>query len=171
MRFVKQPKDIPVGNIDDLSSSKVPKNRRHSELLPNNMRCIIAGPSGCGKTNLLISLIESENGVKFENLYLCSKTLEQDKYKYLQKILAPIKGVGFYTFTSSEDICPPNKAKRNSVFIFDDMICEKSQNCVRNLFCMGRHYDTDVIYLTQTLTKLNKHLIRDNCNFVVLFKR
>lgn len=171
MRFIKQSKEIPIGNIDEFSSSNEPKERRHSELLPNNLRCIIAGPSGCGKTNLLISLIESENGVKFENLYLCSKTLEQDKYKYLQKILDPIKGVGFYKFTSSEDLCPPSKAKRNSVFVFDDMICERSQNCVRNLFCMGRHYQTDVIYLTQTLTKLNKHLIRDNCNFVILFKQ
>lgn len=129
------------------------------------------GPSGCGKTNLLISLIESENGIKFENLYLCSKTLEQDKYKYLRKILTPIKGIGFHTYTSSDDVIAPNEAKRNSVFIFDDVICDKSQNCVRNLFCMGRHYKTDVIYLTQTLTKLNKHLIRDNCNFVILFKQ
>lgn len=129
------------------------------------------GPSGCGKTNLLISMIESENGIKFENLYLCSKTLEQDKYKYLRKILSPIKGIGFHTYTSSDDVIAPNEAKRNSVFIFDDVICEKSQNCVRNLFCMGRHYQTDVIYLTQTLTKLSKHLIRDNCNFVILFKQ
>lgn len=119
----------------------------------------------------MISLIESENGIKFENLYLYSKTLEQDKYRYLRKILMPIKGVGFHTFTSSEDVIAPHEAKRNSVFIFDDVICDKSQNCVRNLFCMGRHYQTDVIYLTQTLTKLNKHLIRDNCNFVILFKQ
>lgn len=171
MRFIKHSKDIPVSNIDEISSCKKSKHRRHSELLPNNLRCIIAGPSGCGKTNLLISLIESENGMKFENLYLCSKTLEQDKYKYLHKMLSPIKGIGFHTYTSTDDVFAPNEAKRNSVFIFDDVICEKSQNCVRNLFCMGRHYQTDVIYLTQTLTKLNKHLIRDNCNFVILFKQ
>lgn len=171
MRFVKQQIEIPVGNIDEFSSSTEPKSRRHSDLLPNNLRCIIAGPSGCGKTNLLISLIESENGLKFENLYLCSKTLEQDKYKYLQNVLSSVEGVGLYTYTSSEDICSPHEAKRNSIFVFDDMICEKSQKCVRNLFCMGRHYQTDVVYLTQTLTKLNKHLIRDNCNFVILFKQ
>lgn len=85
--------------------------------------------------------------------------------------MEPIKGIGLYTFSSTEDMITPNKAKRNSVFVFDDVICERSQNCVRNLFCMGRHYQTDVIYLTQTLTKLNKHLVRDNCNFVILFKQ
>lgn len=86
-------------------------------------------------------------------------------------MLTPIKGIGYHTFSSSDDMIAPNEAKRNSVFIFDDVICEKSQNCVRNLFCMGRHYQSDVIYLTQTLTKLSKHLIRDNCNFVILFKQ
>lgn len=167
MRYVKQSVEIPIKNIDEFSS----KERRHSTLLPNNLRCIIAGPSGCGKTNLLISLIDSENGVKFENLYVYSKTLDQDKYKYLHKMLSPIKGVGYYTFSSSEDVIAPHEAKRNSVFVFDDVICDKNQNHVRNLFCLGRHYQTDVIYLTQTLKKLNKHLIRDNCNFVILFKQ
>lgn len=157
--------------MDDFSGGSKSKKRRHSEILPNNLRCIIAGPSGCGKTNLLISLIESENGIKFENLYLYSKTLEQDKYKYLERILMPIKGIGYHTFSSSDDVIAPNEAERNSVFIFDDVICDKKQDYVRNLFCMGRHYQTDVIYLTQTLTKLNKHLIRDNCNFAVLFKQ
>lgn len=171
MRFVKQAVDIPVRNLDEITSSNKPKEKRHGPLLPNNLRCIIAGPSGCGKTNLLISLIESENGLKFENLYIYSKTLEQDKYKYLKEILSPIKGIGYHTSTSTEDVIAPNEAKRNSVFIFDDVICDDNQNNVRNLFCMGRHYQTDVIYLTQTFTKLNKHLIRDNCNFLILFKQ
>lgn len=171
MRFIKQAVEIPVKNIDEVSSANESKERRHSVLLPNNLRCIIAGPSNCGKTNLLLSLIESENGLKFENLYVFSKTLEQDKYKYLKKMLEPIKGIGYHTFTSSEDVIAPHEAKRNSVFVFDDVICDKNQSCVRSLFCMGRHYQTDVIYLTQTLTKLSKHLIRDNCNFVVLFKQ
>lgn len=103
MRFIKQSMDIPIKNLDEFSLEKDSEKRRHSDLIPNSLRCIIAGPSGCGKTNLLISLIESENGIKFENLYLCSKTLEQNKYKYLQKILDPIKGVGFYTFSSADD--------------------------------------------------------------------
>lgn len=171
MRFVKQSIEIPVGNIDEYSFGNKPKEIRHSELLPNNLRCIIAGPSSCGKTNLLISLIESENGLKFENLYIYSKTLNQDKYQYLQTILAPIEGIGYYTFSSSDDVIPPNKAKRNSVFVFDDMICDKSQESVRNLFCLGRHHQTDVIYLTQSLVKLNKNLIRENANFVILFKQ
>lgn len=43
MRFITHSKDIPVGNIDDFSSCQKTKEKRHSELLPNNLRCIIAG--------------------------------------------------------------------------------------------------------------------------------
>lgn len=93
MHFVKNSTDIPIKNIDEFSSDNKSKEKRHSAILPNYLRCIIAGPSGCGKTNLLISLIESEHGIKFENLYIYSKTLEQPKYKYLESILSLIKGI------------------------------------------------------------------------------
>ncbi|KYN16041.1 hypothetical protein ALC57_11710 [Trachymyrmex cornetzi] len=31
------------------------------------------GPSNCGKTNVLISLLESTHGVRFENVYTCTR--------------------------------------------------------------------------------------------------
>lgn len=45
MRFAEQPIDIPVGNMDERTSmnASASKTKRHSELLPNNLRCIIAG--------------------------------------------------------------------------------------------------------------------------------
>lgn len=174
MRFVKQRIEIPVRNNDMrtcTSSNTIPK--RHSELLPNNVRCIIAGPSGCGKTNVLLSLIESANGLKFENIYIYCKTLDQDKYKYLSEILQPIKGVGFYTFASSEKVLDTSQMKKNSLIIFDDVINDSAINrgVVRNIFTMGRHRCIDVVYLVQSYTKLSKHLIRDNCNFTILFRQ
>lgn len=171
MHFVKHASEIPVKNFDQFIAANKPKERRHGPLLPNNIRCIISGPSGCGKTNVLMSLIESKNGLKFENLYIYSKTLGQDKYRYLHDMLKPIKEIGFYTFSSTDDVLAPNEAKRNSIFIFDDVICDKNQDSVRNLFCMGRHYQTDIFYLTQTFTKLSKHLIRDNSNFLIIFRQ
>lgn len=157
--------------MDEVTSKSKLKDRRHSELLPNSIRCIIAGPSNCGKTNLLLSLIESEHGLKFENIYIYSKTLEQDKYKYLKDILEPIKEIGFYTFSSSDKVIPPNVAKINSIIIFDDVICDKNQENIKNYYCLGRHHNIDSFYLTQTYARVSKHLIRDNCNFLVLFRQ
>lgn len=126
-----------------------------------------------GKTNVLLSLIESENGLKFENLYLYCKTLDQDKYKYLSEVLRSIDGIGFYTFTSSENVLDPSEMKKNSLVVFDDVINDSGINrgIVRNIFTLGRHRCIDVVYIVQSYTKLNKHLIRDNCNFVILFKQ
>lgn len=118
-----------------------------------------------------MSLIESENGLKFENIYIYSKTLEQDKYEYLRRILKPLKEIGLYTFSASEKVIPPNAAKKNSIFIFDDVICDKKQENIRNYFCLGRHRNIDCFYLTQTYTRIDKHLIRDNCNFLILFRQ
>lgn len=173
MRFVEQKLKIPIRNNDISTSTSDNAPKRHSELLPNNVRCIISGPSACGKTNVLLSLIESENGLKFENLYLYCKTLDQDKYKYLQEILRPIKDVGFYKFSSSENVLDPSQMKKNSLIVFDDVINDSGINrgVVRNIFTLGRHRCIDVVYLVQTYTKLNKHLIRDNCNLIILFRQ
>ena len=61
MRFEKQAIEIEVRNNDNHAQEK--QKPIHSKLLPSNVRAIIAGPSGCGKTNVLLSLIESKNGL------------------------------------------------------------------------------------------------------------
>lgn len=173
MQFVKQQTSLPIKNVeDDLLSSKAKKKKkkRHSDLLPNSIRCIICGPSNSGKTNVLLCLVENPNGLRFENVYVYSKTLEQEKYRYLESILKPIKGMGYYTFSANDQVIPPSKAKPNSIIIFDDVICD-NQNNIREYFCMGRHRGIDCFYLSQTYTRIPKHLIRDNANFLILFKQ
>lgn len=169
MQFIKQHLSLPVENVDYKLQSP-PLVKRHGFLFPNSIRCIICGPSGCGKTNTLIALLTNPNGLRFENIYIFSKTLDQDKYKYLETILKPIQGMGYYTFSLNDDVIPLNKTKRNSIFIFDDVICDK-QNNIKAYFCMGRHRNVDCFYLTQTYTHIPKHLIRDNTNFILLFKQ
>ena len=168
MRLVKQHKNILIRNIDSCTNAN--SNIRHSSLLPNSIRALIVGPSNCGKTNVMIGLLESPNGLKFENIYLYSKSLYQPKYEYLQKLISPIKGMGYYTFSDNESVIPPDEAKNNSVMIFDDVACEK-QNNIRAYFCMGRHKNVDSFYLCQTYTRIPKHLVRDNANMIIMFKQ
>ncbi|KAI8123407.1 hypothetical protein CVS40_6010 [Lucilia cuprina] len=168
MRLVKQHKNISIRNID--SSMHTDSKIRHSSLLPNSIRALVVGPSNCGKTNVMIGLIESPNGLKFENIYLYSKSLYQPKYEYLKSLISPIRGMGYYTFSDNESVISPDKAKINSIMIFDDVACEK-QNNIRAYFCMGRHKNVDSFYLCQTYTRIPKHLIRDNANMIVMFKQ
>lgn len=82
MQFIKQSTSLPVKNVErNFAKPSLKRKKRHGSLLPNTIRCLICGPSNCGKTNVLISLIEDPNGLRFENVYVFSKTLNQEKYK------------------------------------------------------------------------------------------
>ncbi|KYQ47387.1 hypothetical protein ALC60_13589 [Trachymyrmex zeteki] len=144
MRFVRM---IKVTNLD--GKVRIDKEmRKHSSMLPTSIRTIVCGPSNCGKTNVLVSLLESPHGVRFENVYVYSKSLQQPKYQYLTNLLTPIEEIGYFTFSNNSDVIPPNEALPNSIFIFDDVACDK-QNAIREYFAMGRHAHVDCFYLCQ----------------------
>lgn len=168
MKIVKQHTILSVKN-HDISETKLQPSR-HGELFPNTVRAIIAGPSGSGKTNILLSLIFDKNGLKFENVYVYSKSLFQQKYQLLQTVLKSIKGIGYFPYDEDAKIVDPFNARPNSIFVFDDVACDK-QNIIRCYFCMGRHRNIDCFYLCQTYTRIPKHLIRDNANFLILLQQ
>ncbi|KYM80429.1 hypothetical protein ALC53_09127 [Atta colombica] len=64
--------------------------------------------SNCGKTNILINLLKSPHGIRFENVYVYSKSLQQPKYQYLENLLAP-KEISYFTF-SNNNVLLPNEA-------------------------------------------------------------
>lgn len=167
MNFIKHPVSL---DICEVISQKQSNFVRHSQLLPNSIRCIICGPSNCGKTNVIISLLFHENGLKFKNVYLYSKTIFQAKYQLLENVLQRVPEVSYFPFNDSDQVIHPNDALPNAIFIFDDVACENQSN-IRNYFSMGRHNLIDCFYLTQTYSKIPKQLIRDNVNFLIVFKQ
>lgn len=171
IQITRQRVKLPINNVEVLDGNKNIKTyHKHGELLPNSIRCLICGPSSCGKTNVIISLLESPNGLHFENVYVYAKSLFQPKYVYLKRLLSTIKDIGCFMFSSNENVIPLESVKPNSIFIFDDVICDK-QNNIRTYFCMGRHKGVDCFYLSQSYAHIPKHLIRENANFLVLFRQ
>lgn len=168
MKLKKQNDTFTVNNV--LEKVEFKRSSRHGPLLPPSIRCIICGPSNCGKTNLMFSLLTESNGLKFANVYLYSKSLEQPKYKLLIKILSGIPEIGCFAFENSGDVLSPSEARPDSVIVFDDVACD-DQGSIRAYFSMGRHRGVDCFYLTQTYTRIPKHLLRDNANLIVLFKQ
>ncbi len=166
-QMVKLPiTEIPASN----TSTEMNIRKRHGVLLPSSIRGIICGPSNCGKTNVLLNLIYDPNGLVFENIYLYSKSLYQPKYQELEQVLSKCPEIGYYPFGDNDSVISPDEAEENSIFIFDDVACEQ-QNHIRSYFCMGRHKNVDSLYLTQTYSRIPKHLVRDNANFLVLFRQ
>lgn len=161
---------LPVINFDSVVSKNDEKSKRHGPLLPNTIRAVFCGPSNCGKTNALLSLIVHPNGLRFVNIYVYSKSLNQPKYQFLQELVKPLTGMNYYPFSDNDEVVSVDDAKADSLFIFDDVACEK-QNNIKAYFCMGRHKNVDSFYLCQSYARIPKHLVRDNMNFLVLFKQ
>ncbi|KAL4153872.1 hypothetical protein QTP88_001705 [Uroleucon formosanum] len=88
----------------------------------------------------------------------------------LSDILSEINGIQLFTFYENEKVIAPEEALPNSVFIFDDIISE-NQKIARTYFSRARHNLIDVCYLAQSYSKVLKPLLRDNANFIVLFKQ
>lgn len=171
MRFKEHAMKLPVINFDELAQRNIEKSeKRHGDLLPNSVRAVICGPSNCGKTNTLLALITHPHGLRFENVYVYSKSLNQPKYQFLKRLLESVKGVRYFPFNDHEQVIKPEDAYPNSIMIFDDVACEKQDN-MRAFFCMGRHRDVDCFYLCQTYARIPKHLIRDNTNLLILFRQ
>lgn len=172
MKFVQQRSKLNIINLDKLvnQNKKFKTNRKHGELLPENIRCIICGPSNCGKTNVLLNLLFSPKGLFFENIYIFSKSLFQPKYKFLQCVLEEMNEIGYFPFTDNEHVPFPTTVKTNSIMIFDDITCEK-QNNVKNYFSMGRHMNIDSFHICQTYSFIPKQLVRDNVNLLIVFQQ
>lgn len=173
MRLEKQSESLTIENLDKFNQF-APNKWKHSLFFPRrHLRMLIIGQSGAGKTNALIGMIGHPNGLRFENIYIYSRSLHQPKYEYLRSILKPIQEIGYYEFsTLDEKVLPPSKVKPNSIYIFDDIRCDKRNIAhIRDYFTMGRHFGVDVIMLSQSYTVIPKHLIRENVNFLMLFKQ
>lgn len=173
IRLKRQKCRLNVENFDKMINDEKhchPTDRRHSQLLPNHIRCLAVGPSNCGKTNALFNLLFDINGLRFSNIYLFSKSLFQPKYKFLEKEVSRLGNIGYYPFTDNDDVIPPEETEPNSIMIFDDVITEKQRNITR-YFTMGRHKNVDVFYLSQTYSKIPKQLVRDNANLLLVFRQ
>lgn len=169
MREEKQKLQLPIRNHDDICESA--EYSRHGDLLGSDIkRGLVVGASGCGKTNVMISLLEHQNGLRFENVYLYCKSLNQPKYQYLRTLLKPLKEIGYFEYANGDEIIAPGEIKSNSIIIFDDIVC-CNQSIIRDYFCFGRHNKADCFYLCQTYSSIPKQLIRDNANFLIIFKQ
>ena len=165
MEFEDLASSIDILNIPCLEDREIEKN---GDCLPKNIRCIIVGNPGAGKTNLLLSLLISENGLKFRNLYVFSRTLFQKKYKFLEKVIRSIPGMKFQTFSNNEDLIKHEEIEKDSVLVIDD-INDENRETMREFLTMSRHENIDLFFIGHTFSLICKHSCRDNANLICLF--
>jgi len=74
MKFMRQSQTIKVINVDNKVQTEK-EVHKHGNMLPISIRGVICGPSNYSKTNVLISLLENSHGLRFENVYMYSKSV------------------------------------------------------------------------------------------------
>ena len=171
-------------------------NRKNSNILPKSIRGLIVGKSGCGKTNLLLNLLLKPELLDYNKLFVYGKSLFQPKYKILQcgfnnnldkeciynifnhrkdikdKDIDPYKLIKEIGETYSKDIKDPKELNSidKNLMIFDDVLLEKQNKC-NDFYTRGRHSNVDCFYLSQNYFRLTRQTIRENSNFICLFKQ
>lgn len=140
---------------------------------PQPLRALIVGSSGSGKTTLVWNII-TKDWLNFTNLYIFTKSIDQEVYQKLQEIysLCEIelgKKIAFF-FSNCEEIISVDECKSNSLIIFDDCILEE-QSKIKEFFVRGRHKNISCIYLSQCYSMVDLRVIRNNLNFICIFKQ
>ena len=171
MKFLKQKVVTDIENFEKVYGFDTNEVQHNGALFPNNMRCLLIGQSGCGKTNTLIALLLKEWGTTLRNVYIYTQTLEQKKYQLLDNVIKLIPELSMTVFSSESPIVPED-CEKFSTIIFDDIYGsgEKNHDIVRQFFSRGRHRALNCYYIGQSYCKIPRHLIRDNANFIILFK-
>ena len=75
-----------------------------------------------------------------------------------------------FFYNNCEDIIPVDDCEPNSLIVFDDCILEQ-QNRIKEYFVRGRHKNISCIYLSQSFTMVDVKTIRNNLNFLCIFKQ
>ena len=117
----------------------------------NNNRTLMIGFSNCGKTFLMNHFLFQ----KQELIFILTKSLNQNP---------DIKA-------QTSDEIEPLENYENSTVVSDDMLLSKQESNIDLFFTRGRHYKTDINYISRSYFHLPKNTIRNNSNIIVFVKQ
>lgn len=177
--MVNNSNTFQIVNFDDICTNDENKKEKKCCFMPNHpFRMLMCGGSGSGKTNVLINMITQF--LDFDKIYIYTKHVDQDKYKWLKDFFDTLEAdadikqsadLPIAVFQSHVSKMVPldklNKDKRNLI-IFDDLLLEKDQKPMIEMYIRGRHKNASVIYLSQSYFSTPKD-IRLNCTTFVIF--
>jgi hypothetical protein len=145
--------------------------------LNHPFRMVIVGASGAGKTQLVVHILSKMRNT-FANVHIYTRNKDEPIYTWLSDQipsgLTIKEGIDeLPTLQKNKDgiVKGFEKADEQSLVIFDDLVLEKQQDKIQEMFIRGRKIagGISIMYLTQSYFKVPK-LIRINCSYVILKK-
>ena len=148
-----------------------PNFDEHNIQIP--FRMLIISYSGGGKTNFLLNLLHKFSDT-FNNILLVTRNKHEQLYEYLESKLDKDELTiqeGLEEFNKMNLDQKYKDKSKQSLIIFDDMVQERDQTAIEELWLRGRKLGGSVscIYLSQSYFETPKFL-RSNSNYIVLKK-
>lgn len=136
--------------------------------LKHPLRMCVVGGSGSYKTGIVMNILEKMNGT-FEYIFLFTANLNEPLYDYLQEN----ENVDVYEGLDELGTIPFDDLDGQTLVIFDDLVLEKKQKGIEELFIRGRkmaqNEGISIIYLSQVYYKIPRS-IRLNTTMFILKK-
>lgn len=157
---------------------KTYKNPHYEDHKLNHpFRMVIVGASGAGKTQLVVHILSKMRNT-FANVYIYTKNKDEAIYQYLEDkipsglvIKEGLDEVPNLQKDKNGVIKGFEKADEQSLVVFDDIVLERDQSKIEQMFIRGRKIagGISIMYLTQSYFKVPK-TIRINCTYIILKK-
>ena len=171
---VVKPKSTDIINFYELDDVKCfqkeshnPNYDSHKITVPMRMLCI--GASGSGKSNTVLNII-SQFSDTFNHIKLFLKNKEEPLYQYLEQKIPERDQLEIFEGLDELNKLDLNKAfKGQTLIIFDDIVLEKDQHQIEQLYIRGRKLGVSCIYLSQSFYNIPRK-IRLQCNYIILRK-
>mgnify|MGYP004002401209 CR=1 FL=1 len=133
-----------------------------------SFRGIVIGATGSGKTNFLMNFISKMKNT-FNHIYIYTRAEEALYNFFISQIPKDLLTV-HYSLDELKNFSE-DKYYGQSLMILDDMVNEKDQTCIQEMFIRGRKIagGISLLYLTQSYFKVPK-IVRSQCQYVFILK-
>jgi hypothetical protein len=133
-------------------------------------RMLVIGSSGSGKTNVIVNLIQQMENT-FHNIYIYTRAKGEPLYQFLESRIPP-EFLKIEEGLDSFNKLDPNKAydkTKQTLIVFDDLVLEKDQSKITELFIRGRKLGVSLIYISQSYYRI-PITIRGQSTYLILKK-
>ena len=146
---------------------------KHVHNIDIPFRLLIIAATGGGKTNALMNLLYQFRDT-YNHILLVTRNKSEQLYEYLESKLDKDEleiqeGLDQFRKMKLDEVYKDKS--RQCLIIFDDLVQEKDQQCIKELWLRGRKLGGSIscIYLSQSYFQIPKFL-RGNSNYVMLKK-
>ena len=170
-------------NFDEYTNENIIEHNSKWPYIPDHpYRILIVGGSGSGKTNALLNLINNQPDI--DKIYLYAKDPYEKKYQYLINKREKVRLNHFNdpkafmeysnymqdVYNNIEDYNPIKK--RKILIVFDDMIADMINNklnpIVMELFIRGRKLNISIVFIMQSYFKVPKDVRLNSTHFFIM---